>query len=382
MRVALLHHWFVTRGGGERVAECLGALFPTADLFTLVAEPQAIPAGLAGRTLHTSFLQRIPWARRFHRHMLPLYPAATESLDLRGYDLVISSDSGPVKGVRLEPGAMQICYCHSPMRYLYDGYDAYRAGMGGVTRALFTATAARVRRWDMAAAGRVTDFIANSQYVADRIARCYGRESTVIPPPIDLSRARRRSPENHYLAAGRLVPYKRTELMIAACQQLGRSLRIVGAGPEMARLRRLAGPETTFVGEAATDDLWDEFARCRALLFAADEDFGMVPLEAQACGRPVIAYGAGGSLETVRASGPQPTGLYFEQQTAASLAQAILRFEAAEQSFSPDAARHWAESFRTEIFLDRVRAHVRKVLPGAEAVMASASAITAANTAQ
>ena len=369
MRVALVHHWFVTRGGGERVAECLGALFPTAELFTLVAEPHAIPDGLAERPLHTSFLQDLPLARRFHRHMMPLYPAATESLDLRGFDLVISSDSGPVKGVRVDPGATHICYCHSPMRYLYDGYEAYRAGMGTLTRAMFTATAARVRRWDMAAAARVTDFMANSQYVADRIARCYGRRSTVIPPPIDLSRARRGTPGEYYLAAGRLVAYKRTELMIAACQQMGRSLRVVGAGPEMARLKRLAGPETTFLGELSTDELWEEYARCRALLFAADEDFGMVPLEAQACGRPVIAFGAGGSLETVRGTGQGATGVYFDQQTMASLAEGMRRFEMVESSYDPDTAHAWAESFRTEVFLERVRTHVLELVPGAAEVM-------------
>lgn len=374
MRVALVHHWFVTRGGGERVAECLGALFPTAELFTLVAEPQALPEGLAGRPLHTSFLERVPLARRFHRHMMPLYPAATESLDLRGFDLVISSDSGPVKGVRADPGATHVCYCHSPMRYLYDGYEPYRAAMGPVTRAVFTATAARVRRWDTTAAGRVTDFMANSQYVADRIARCYGRSSTVIAPPIDLSRARRGSPGTHYLAAGRLVAYKRTELMIAACQQLGRSLRVVGAGPEMARLRRLGGPETTFLGELPTEELWEQYAACRALLFAADEDFGMVPLEAQACGRPVIAYGAGGSLETVRGSGPAATGVYFDQQTAGSLAEGIRHFEAGESSFDPETAYAWARSFRTEVFLERVRAHVLEIVPGAADVMAPAPA--------
>ncbi len=371
--------WFIT--GLSRGAECLGALFPSAELFTLLAEPRAIPEGLRGRPLHTSLLQRLPLARRFHRHLLPLYPTATESLDLRGFDLVISSDSGPVKGVRLDSGAKQICYCHSPMRYLYDGYEAYRASMGGVTRAAFTATAARVRRWDQAAAGRVTDFIANSHYVADRIKRVYRRESTVIPPPIDLSRARRDQPGDHYLAAGRLVPYKRTELMIEACQKLGRSLRIVGAGPDLARLRRLAGPETTFVGEVSTDDLWAEYARCRALLFAADEDFGMVPLEAQACGRPVIAYGAGGSLETVRGRGPEPTGIFFERQTATSLADAILRFEAAEGSFAPEVAHEWAESFRTQVFLERVRSHVLEVVPEAASVMSpvpeSAAALAA-----
>ncbi len=382
MRVALVHHWFVTRGGGERVAECLGSLFPQAELFTLVAEPEAMPAGLAGRPLHTSFLQTMPLARRFHRHMMPLYPAATESLDLRGFDLVLSSDSGPVKGVRVDPGATHICYCHSPMRYLYDGYDAYRAGMGRLTRAVFTATAGRVRRWDVAAAQRVTDFIANSHYVAARIARCYGRESTVIPPPIDLARARRGTPGEHYLAAGRLVPYKRTELMIEACRRLGRPLRIVGAGPELARLQRLAGPETTFLGELATDDLWNEYARCRALLFAADEDFGMVPLEAQACGRPVIAYGAGGSLETVCGAGPAATGVYFKQQTAESLIDGMLAFEAAAPSFDPDAAHAWAESFRTEVFLARIRAHILKILPAAAAAMSPAPDSLPASAAQ
>lgn len=372
MRVALVHHWFVTRGGGERVAECLGTLFPTAELFTLVAEPQAIPDGLAGRVRHTSFLQDLPLARRFHRHMMPLFPAATESLDLRGFDLVISSDSGPVKGVRVDAGATHLCYCHSPMRYLYDGYEAYRAGMGAVTRAVFSSTAARVRRWDTAAAARVTDFMANSQYVADRIARCYGRASVVIPPPIDLSRARRGTPGTHYLAAGRLVAYKRTELMIAACQQMGRSLRVVGAGPEIARLKRMAGPETTFLGELPSEELWEQYAACRALLFAADEDFGMVPLEAQACGRPVIAFGAGGSLETVRGSDPAATGVYFGQQTAASLVEGMRRFEAIETSFEPETAYRWAESFRTEVFLERVRAHVLEVVPAAADVMAPA----------
>ncbi len=382
MRVALVHHWFVTRGGGERVAACLGSLFPQAELFTLVAEPHAIPPGLAGRALHTSFLQRLPLARRFHRHMMPLYPAATESLDLRGFDLVLSSDSGPVKGVRVDAGATHICYCHSPMRYLYDGYEAYRAGMGGLTRGIFTATAARVRRWDVAAAGRVTNFVANSDYVAARIARWYGRESTVIAPPIDLTQARQAIPGEHYLAAGRLVPYKHTELMIVACQRLGRRLRVAGAGPELARLRRLAGPETAFLGELTTDALWNEYARCRALLFAADEDFGMVPLEAQACGRPVVAYGAGGSLETVRGSGPAATGVYFKQQTAASLAEGILAFEAAESGFDPGVAHAWAESFRTEVFLARMRAHILTVLPAAAAAMSPPPDTFAASAAQ
>ena len=378
MRIAVVHHWFVTRGGGERVAECIAALFPQAELFTLLARDEGLPETLRGRKLHTSFLQRVPGAENIHRHLLPLYPEAVESLDLRGFDLVLSSDSGPVKGVRLSPGAVQICYCHSPMRYLWDGFDAYRAAMGPVTRFAFTATAGRVRRWDARAAARVTHFIANSQYVAERIRRAYGREATVLHPPIDLHRAeavRAIVSGDHYLCAGRLVPYKRTELLLDACHRLGRPLRIAGAGPERGRLEKLAGQlgaRVEFLGELPVDQLWAEYATCRALLFAADEDFGMVPLEAQACGRPVIAYGAGGSLETVRGVGPQATGAYFPEQTVDAAVAAILRWEgAAEAQFRPEHARTWAAQFATPLFLERYRAFVLEHVPEARAGAAS-----------
>lgn len=374
MRVAIVHHWFVTRGGGERVAECIASLFPEAEIFTLLADAPGIPEGLSGRRTHTSFLQRIPFAKNYHRHMLPLYPAATEGLDLRGFDLVISSDSGPVKGVRVDPGAVHICYCHSPMRYLYDGYETYRAQMGTVTRLAFSATAGRVREWDRQAAQRVNFFIANSEYVADRIKRCYGRESVVIHPPIDLARARVATPGTHYLCAGRLVGYKHTELMMEACLRLGRKLRIAGTGPEEARLKKLARTaDVSFLGEMTTEALWQEYAECRALLFAADEDFGMVPLEAQACGRPVIAYGAGGSLETVRGldGAEGATGIYFREQTVESVMDGILRFEAADaaQAFDPAVARRWAEGFSTPVFLRKVREFVLDKMPEAAGAM-------------
>lgn len=372
MRVAVVHHWFVTRGGGERVAECIAALFPRAEIFTLLSSGEGLPDTLRRRAVHTSILQRIPGATGYHRHLLPLYPAATEGLDLRGFDLVLSSDSGPVKGVRLSPGAIHICYCHSPMRYLWDGYESYRAGMGPLTRAAFTATAGRVRRWDAAAASRVTHFVANSRYVADRIRRCYGREAEVLQPPIDLHRAvavEGEAPQEHYLCAGRLVPYKRTEILMEACRRLGRRLRIAGTGPEQGRLERMAsrsGAEVEFTGELPSPELWREYARCRALLFAADEDFGMVPLEAQACGRPVIAYGAGGSLETVRAAGPAFTGMYFSEQTAESAAEAIVRWERErEAQFRPENARVWAAEFATPLFLERYRALVLRHVPQA-----------------
>jgi glycosyltransferase involved in cell wall biosynthesis len=312
---------------------------------------------------------------------LPLYPAATESLDLRGFDLVLSSDSGPVKGVRLDPGATHICYCHSPMRYLWDGYETYRADMGRLTRAAFTATAPRVRALDREAAQRVTFFLANSAYVADRIRRCYGRDAEVVHPPIDLNRATAVTNEpvgDHYLCAGRLVSYKKTEVLMEACRRLGRRLRIAGAGPEEARLRGLAGPDVEFLGPLSTPALWAEYARCRALLFAADEDFGMVPLEAQACGRPVIAYGAGGSLETVRGDGPNPTGTYFPKQTPDSAATAITHWEQeGERHFQPRFSKEWAANFATPVFLERYRAFVLQHVPEAASVAASAAAAAA-----
>ena len=375
MRVAIVHHWFVTRGGGERVAECIASLFPDAEIFTLLMDDPGVPDGLRRRSIHTSFLQKIPMARKYHRHMMPLYPAATEWLDLREFDLVITSDSGPVKGVRLSEGAVQICYCHSPMRYLYDGYEAYRSQMGAVTRAVFSLTAGRVRRWDMRAAERVTFFVANSEYVARRIARIYGRESRVIHPPIDLHRARMVDvPGDHYLCAGRLVGYKRTELMIEACARMGRKLRIAGTGPEEKFLKGLIrAANVEFLGEMSTEALWQEFANCRALLFAADEDFGMVPLEAQACGRPVIAYGAGGSLETVRGKGASPTGVYFSEQTVESLMEGISRFEVADVAgtFIPTVIQSRAAEFATPVFLRRIREFVLEKVPEAESAMAS-----------
>ena len=372
MRIAIVHHWFVTRGGGERVAECLGSLFPEAEIFTLLATERGLPDGLRGRKIHTSFLQHVPFAASYHRHMMPLYAKATESLDVRGYDLVISSDSGPVKGVRVDPGAVHICYCHSPMRYLYDGYDAYRGQMGAVTRAIFTRAAIPLRQWDIDAAQRVTHFLANSRYVADRIRRCYGRESTVIYPPIDVDRGSTSAAGDHYLCAGRLVGYKRTELIVEACQRLGRRLRIAGTGPEEGTLRRLAGGDVTMLGEVSTDALWNEYAGCRALLFAADEDFGMVPLEAQACGRPVVAYGWGGSLETVRGTEPDRTGIFFAEQSVTSLVRGIEEFEAADAAGSFDAKviREWADGFRTEVFLARVREFVLAAAPWSAEAMA------------
>ena len=295
-------------------------------------------------------------------------------LDLSDYDLVISSDSGPMKGVVTGLNATHICYCHSPMRYLWDGHAAYLREISPLIRPIFGLTSHYVRNWDYSAAQRVDYFIANSDYVARRIWKYYRRDSTVIHPPINTSHGVVAGKhEDYYLAVGRLVPYKRTDILIDACSKLGRKLVIVGDGPEMNRLKKRAGKNIEFLGEANESHLRDIYARCRALLFAADEDFGMVPLEAQSFGRPVIAYGKGGSLETVVGAYPpmaqgQPkemdgiTGVFFGEQTPDSLAQAIVSFESSEESFVPHRIQLHARKFDTSVFVERLRNYVQCVM--------------------
>lgn len=366
MRVAIVHQWLVLQGGAERVSEVLLGMFPEADFFTLVMDESHLPEWIAGRSITTSFLNKFPGARRFYRHLLPLYPLAVEQLDLTSYDLVISADSGPVKGVITRPGAIHICYCHTPMRFLWDSYHSYLAAMPVFARLPFILSAHYVRNWEYVAAQRVTHFIANSHYVARRIKQYYGRSSTVVHPPVDTKRGFIDStPGDYYLAAGRMVQYKRIDILIRACNQLGRRLLITGTGPEFKRLRAIAGPTIEFLGQLSTDDLWKTYARTRALLLAADEDFGLVPLETNACGRPVIAFGKGGALETVRALDQYPppmgkpersaTGVFFMEQSPEAVVNAILKFEAAEDAFVPQAIQEHARGFDTAIFVNKIR---------------------------
>ena len=372
MRVAIVHQWLVLQGGAERVTEVLVGMFPEADFFTLVMDESHLPDWIVGRSIKTSFLHNIPGAKRFYRYLLPLFPIAVEQLDLTSYDLVISADSGPVKGVITRPGAIHICYCHTPMRYLWDSYHSYLAAIPKLARLPFILSAHYVRNWEYVAAQRVTHFIANSQYVAGRIKQYYGRSSTVVHPPVDTKRGLiDPAPGDYYLAAGRMVQYKRTDILIHACNQLGRRLLITGRGPELKRLRSIAGPKIEFLGQLSTDDLWKTYARCRALLFAADEDFGLVPLEVHACGRPVIAFGKGGSLETVRALRQDPlpagkldsaaTGLFFTEQSPDAVIDAIRRFEAIEDTFLPHAIQEHARRFDTSVFVKKMQDFLSQV---------------------
>jgi len=374
MRIALVHHWFISLAGGERVVDVFARLFPTADVFTLFLDKKKVPPALSKHRIMTSFLDRVPGAQKVHRQFLPFYPLAVEMLDLGGYDLVISSDSGPMKGVLTDPQATHICYCHSPMRYLWDGHSEYLRSMSPLTRSLFGIASHYVRNWDYAAAQRVDHFIANSRYVAGRIRKYYRRSSTIIHPPVNTSQGFLAGKhDDYYLSVGRLVPYKRTDVLIDACSRLGRKLVIAGDGPEMKRLKKTSARNVELLGEVDEAQLRDLYARCRALLFAADEDFGMVPLEAQSYGRPVIAFGKGGSLETVIGTyaplrkqtvykHAAITGVFFEKQTADSLAKAILAFESAEEIFVPHRIQSHARRFDTSVFVDRMHHYIDAVL--------------------
>lgn len=359
-RVAIVHYWLVGGGGGENVVKAMLELFPEADVFTLVEDPAFSATIVPRHRLRTSFLQRIPGAARHYRALLPLMPAALENLDLRGYDLIISSESGPAKGIVPPLDAVHICYCHSPMRYLWDQYHEYRSSAGWLQRLILSLCITRLRLWDQASSMRVDRFVANSNYVASRIGRYYRRTAHVIHPPVDvddfaLSDIR----GDYYLITGRHVSYKRIDLAIAACNALGRRLVITGDGPETPKLRAMAGPTVEFVGRCSFDALKHYYAEARAFLMPGEEDFGIAPVEAMASGRPVIAFGRGGATETVVDG---KTGLFFGEQSAAALGDAILAFEAREETFDSTAIREHALGFAKSRFMAQFAAFVGDAL--------------------
>ena len=361
MRVAIVHYWLVGMRGGEKVLEEFCRLYPQADIFTHVYRPEKTSALINRHRITTTFIGRLPFAATLYQKYLPLMPMALEELDLTGYDLVISSESGPAKGIVTHPDAVHICYCHSPMRYLWDQYHTYRGKSGRLTRLTMSITMPFLRAWDMSSAARVDRFVANSTFIGRRIAKAYRRDSTVIFPPVDveaftIADAPRR---DFYLCAGQLVPYKRVDLAVTACTRLGRQLVVVGTGSEMARLRAMAGPTVEFRGWASFEELQSLTQNCRALLFPGEEDFGIVPLEAMAAGRPVIAYGSGGALDTVVEG---QTGTFFAEQTVESLEHAIARNEAIENDFDPQRIRRHAKSFASDVFRERFSTFVEATM--------------------
>ncbi|HEX4838542.1 MAG TPA: glycosyltransferase [Solirubrobacteraceae bacterium] len=328
-RVAVVHDWLTIPGGSERVVLELLAMFPDAELFTSVFDPDPWPVEMVDRPVHASFLNRLPNARRIYPKLLPLMSRAFESFDLSGFDLVLSSSHACAKNVLVPDGVPHVCYCHTPMRYAWDPAFLADEQVGRLTRLLLPALLGRLRRRDLAGAGRPTAFAANSSYVAERIERHYGRGARVIHPPVDIDRflAIERSPRDYYLVLGRVVPYKRVDLAVAACARLGRPVKIAGDGRALEGARAAAGPDAEFLGRVPDAELPSLLGGARALLFCAEEDFGIVPVEAQAAGLPVIAYGVGGVRDSVLDSS---TGVLFDAQTTESVCDAIRRFERIE----------------------------------------------------
>ena len=350
MRIALVHDYLNQMGGAERVLLALHELFPEAPIYTSIYAPDRVDSRFRGLDIRTSFMQRLPLVKKHHQPFLPLFPFAFEQLDLRAYDLVISDSSAFAKGVVTAPNALHICYCHTPMRWAWNYFDyVERERLGPLARAALAPTIALLRQWDYATAARVDYFVANSPNVAQRIAKYYRRDSVYIPPPVDASQFEiAPSHDEYFLVVSRLVPYKRVDLAVLAFNQLRLPLRIIGSGRDARRLRRLAGPTIQFLGRQSDQEVRRQLARCRALIFPGEEDFGLTPLEAQASGRPVIAYGAGGALASIV---PGRTGIFFQSPTSTSLALAVEAFR--DDDFDPEAIRQHALTFDTAQFSQR-----------------------------
>jgi glycosyltransferase involved in cell wall biosynthesis len=366
-RVVLAHDWLTGMRGGEKCLEVLCRRWPSAFLFTLLHKPGAVSSLIENRPIHTSFLQHLPAAPRYYRYLLPLMPAAVEALRLPPCELVVSFSHCVAKAVHPPHGVPHVCYCFTPMRYIWHQRDAYFGArrFGIVKSRLVDRALAALRRWDQHTARRVTHFVAISQTVQRRIADCYGRSSAVIYPPVDTDffspAAGARS--DFYLAVSAFAPYKRLDLAIEACNRLRRRLVIIGSGQDGKRLRALGGSTIHFLGWQPDWVVRAYFRRCRALLFPGEEDFGIVPLEAQACGTPVIAYGRGGATETVIPPGGrrEPTGLWFEEQNADCLTASLEAFERGSWDF-PGAARRQAFRFNYRRYEEELLGYLGTVL--------------------
>ena len=381
-RVAVVHDWLTGMRGGEKVLEAICELFPRADLYTLVRVPRTVSPAIEAHPIRSSAVGRLPAVGRFYRHLLPLFPAVVETFDLDRYDLVISSSHCAVKSV-IRPGrAVHVCYCHSPMRYAWDQFRAYFGPdqVGRMAHAVLRPMMAALARWDAATAGRVDAYVANSRYVAGRIRRYYNRGSTVVYPPVDTEFYRLsdssgphgqrpastsaeatvdkpRVERREFLVVSALVPYKKIDVAIAACRAAGAALKVVGSGPELARLQRLAGPEVQFLGWRSNEEIRELYQQAAAVLLPGVEDFGMVPVEAQACGCPVIALGAGGARETVIDG---QTGVLVPDGSVEALTAGLDR--ARTIRFDPVAIRNHALRFSRERFKTEFSAVVEDAL--------------------
>jgi glycosyltransferase involved in cell wall biosynthesis len=378
-RIVLVHDWLTGMRGGEKCLEILCRRWPRAPLYTLLHKPGAVSPVIERRPLRTSWLQDFPHVERYYRYLLPLMPAATASWRLPSCELVLSLSHCVAKAVRPPRSVPHICYCFTPMRYAWHLRESYFGSdrLGRWKARVADRMLTELRDWDRRTAARVTHFLAISQTVQQRIRDCYGRTSQVIYPPVDTdfycpAPAAR---ENYYLVVSAFAPYKRLDLAIEACGRLNRPLVVIGTGPEESRLRALAGPTIRFLGWQSNEAIREHYRRCRALLFPGEEDFGIVPVEAQACGTPVIAFGRGGATETIipPASRREPTGLWFEEQTVDSLVSALESFEAQSKAFIPGVARRQALRFHQRRFEEELLRFLDNVLSPSAAPVCKAA---------
>lgn len=364
MKVAIVQEWLVTVGGSDKVVKAILDVFPDADIYTLVAKKEVCDElGIPWEKVHTSFIQKMPLGTKKHRAYLPLFPFAIEQFDLRGYDVVISSSHCVAKGVLTKADQLHICYCHSPIRYCWDMYNEYLEESHldkGFKSWLVRLMLHPIRQFDAIAGSRVDYYISNSDYVGQRIRKTYRRKATTIHPNIDISNFELcNDKQEYYLASSRLVAYKKIDTIIEAFNQMpDKKLVVIGGGPNLEAYRKLANANVTVMGYQPFDVLKDKMQHAKAFVFAADEDFGMIPIEAQSCGTPVIAYGHGGSLETVNGG---KTGLFFNEQTPEAIVEAVNKFESmGSQPFAPADCRQWAEGFSEERFKREIKEFVEE----------------------
>lgn len=364
MKVAIVQEWLVTVGGSDKVVKAILDVFPDADIYTLVAKKEVCDElGIPWEKVHASFIQKMPLGTKKHRAYLPLFPFAIEQFDLRGYDVVISSSHCVAKGILTKADQLHICYCHSPIRYCWDMYNEYLEESHldkGFKSWLVRLMLHPIRQFDAIAGSRVDYYISNSDYVGQRIRKTYRRKATTIHPNIDISHFELcEEKQDYYLASSRLVAYKKIDTIIEAFNQMpDKKLVVIGGGPNLEVYRKLAKDNVTVMGYQPFDVMKNKMQHAKAFVFAADEDFGMIPIEAQSCGTPVIAYGHGGSLETVNGG---KTGLFFNEQTPEAIVEAVNKFESmGSQPFAPGDCRQWAEGFSEERFKREIKEFVEE----------------------
>lgn len=381
MKIAIIADWLTTYAGSERVLEQMIACYPQADVFAVLDfVPEASRGFLQGKRPITTFIQKLPGAKRFARHYLPLMPLAVEQLDLSGYDLILSSSHAVAKGVIVGPDQLHISYVHSPIRYAWDLQHQYlkesgldKRSIGWLARCFLH----KIRLWDVRTQYGVDEFLANSRFIARRIHRVYGRDAAVVYPPVDVGAfSLREAKEGFYLTASRMVPYKRMDLIVEAFAAMpDKQLVVIGDGPDFEKIRAKATPNVRLMGYQPFSVLREQMQRAKAFVFAAEEDFGITPVEAQACGTPVIAFGKGGALETVRGLGAAsgPTGVFFETQSVDSIVQAVERFESSQALFDPVTIRKHAEQFSVQCFRDHYTRFVEAAVKDWQAKLGGAT---------